>query len=655
MAANYLTTGQEVIIDNKQYQIDRYLDDEVQIIEVRTKRATQISRNQILKKISSGEMHFMDNGSRYIPENISNGKRKKIVAHIEFYPKDQQEMMKFRRVYIEGYFKRCSDKRSTEVIKNDLKVFWDVQWGSRPHPSTVARWIKRYVEANRDIRTLAPSHFMKGNRTKRYDQFITETCHLAIKRKYLTAERGSLSLVLTEVKDQIKRENLNRPDNLKLAMPSKSYLHSLIKELPDYDVHVARYGKSVADHKFRNAVNSAPVEGPLKRVEIDHTQLDIIVVHPISGIVLGRPWITLVIDVYSRCILGFNLSFDPPSHMTVARALKMALKPKVNLKECWPIVNGEWPMFGLMLDLIVDNGLEFHGESLEDVCFILGINISYCPRKKGWWKAVIERAIGTLNSDVTDGLAGRSFSSIDEKGDYQPQNKAILSIESLEQIIAKWIVDIYHETVHETLGQKPRSVWEKEVNLEDIPIVTNIHELDAIMGRVDTRVLTHKGVEINSLRYNSDELGALREKFGDIKNLTIKWDPEEMGHIHVLPADGSLIKVPVIPLYKDYASGISKYQHDHYREYGKKFLTEIEDDEQLFSAKAELQAFAQSESKKILNSKEKLKRLAVQSAKTKSKARQEEVKLAQMTKYIPETTTDMIPNFAAKKSNRGSV
>lgn len=563
--------------------------------------------------------------------------------------------MKIRRTYIEEYFKRCGDKRSIEVIRNDLKVFWDKEWGTKPHPSSVARWIKCYVEAGRDIRALAPSHFLKGNRFKRYDPFIIEACQLAIKKIYLKAERGSIDLTFREAKDLIKRENLLRPDNLKLSIPAKAMISSLVKALPAYDVYAARYGKSAADHKFRNAVHSAPVDAPLKRVEIDHTQLDIILVHPISGLVIGRPWITLVIDVYSRCILGFSISFDPPSHMTVARALKMALLPKVNIKDRWPIVNGEWPMFGLMFDLIVDNGLEFHGMSLENVCYILDINISYCPRKKGWWKAVIERSIGTLNRNVTDGMAGRTFSSIDEKGDYQPQNKAVLSIESLEQIIAKWIVDIYHETVHETIGRKPRSVWEQDVSLEDIPIITNIHELDAIMGRVDTRDLTTKGIEINNLRYNSDELGAFKDKFGDIKDITIKWDPEEMGYIHVLPADGSLIKVPVIPLYQDYAVGISKYQHDHYREYGKKYLTELDDDEQLFTAKAELQDFAQSESKKVINSKKKLKRLAAQSAKTKSKAQQEYVKSAQMTRYIPDTNTDIIPNFEAKISDRRSI
>jgi len=638
MAATYLIPGQEVTVDNKHYQIDRYLNDgELQLIEIRTKKAIQLSTTKVLKKIVNGEMQCIANGSRYVPEHIPDGKGKRVVALLEFYSKGQQHEMKVRRAFIESYFRRYGDVRSIKVIGRGLKELWDVQWGKTPSPSAVARWIKRYVEAGRDIRALCPSHFLKGNRTKRYDPFVIEACHTALRKVYLKPERGSIKLAHTEAANLILRENLMRPESAKLPIPAKAMLVSMVKALPAYDVHAARFGKSAADHKFRNAVHSAPVEGPLWRVEIDHTQLDIIVVHPISGVVLERPWITLIIDVYSRCILGFSLSFDPPSHMTVARALKMALLPKVDIKKRWPSVNGHWPMFGLMQDLVADNGLEFHGASLEDVCDILGINLSYCPRKKGWWKAVIERAIGTLNRNVTDGLPGRTFSSIDEKGDYQPHTKATLSIEALEEIIVKWIVDIYHEEVHETLGRRPRLVWEQEVNLEDIPIVTNTHELDAIMGIVEKRSLTHKGIEINSLRYNCDELGAFRQKAGDVKDIKVKWDPEEMGHIHVMPVDGSLIKVPVVEFYKDYAVGISNYQHEHYKAYGKKNLTELDNDEQLFAAKAELQNFAENEFQKI---------------KTRSRAQQEKPKQVQVDNVISEPIIESIPNFGARKSNR---
>ena len=474
---------------------------------------------------------------------------------------------------------------------------------------------------------------------------------MAIKKVYLKPERGSVQLTLTEAIRHIDYENQLRTQDSQLPWPTKTFITSLIKDLPAYDVFVARYGKSAAEHKFRNAVNSVNTNRPLERVEVDHTRLDLIVVDAVTGIVFDRPWLTLVVDHYSECILGFSLSFDSPSHMTVARALKMALQPKVAINKHWPSIKGEWPMFGLMQNLVVDNGLEFHGMSLEDACFMMGINISYCPRKKGWWKATVERTIGTLNRSVNDGLPGRTFSSIKEKADYKAEQKAILPLEVLEEMIAKWIVDIYHETVHETLGKKPSSVWREEMDLADIPMVTNFSELDAVLGIVDKRVLTHKGIEINNLFYNCQELGLVREKFGDIKDIKVKWDPEDLGHIYVLPPDGSMLKVSVIPLYADYAVGLSHYIHEFIKKFAKEHLNEKNNPLALHEAKAALQDLSQHGAHEVTKNKRRFekalrKQNIVKSVAVKTQESQP------ITVVVPLYETNNIPKFEVKKSNR---
>ena len=473
MSIAYLSHGQELSINNKSYQIERHIDKEIQLIEANSKRVIQMPYEKILSKLVCGEITLEAKGPRYIPEHLSTKKGERISAFLEFYPEELAKEMKIRRTFIESFLRRYGDIRSQKTIAIGLKELWNLTWGKLPHPATVARWIKRYIEAGRDIRALCKAHFLKGNRSQRFDDMVINFCQAAIKKVYLKPERGSIQLTLTEAIRHIDYENQLRPEDTQFTWPTKTFITSLVKDLPAYDVHAARYGKSAAEHKFRNAVNSVNTSRPLERVEVDHTRMDLIVVDPATGITLGRPWLTLVIDHYSKCILGFNLSFDSPSHMTVARALKMALKPKVNINNRWPSIKGEWPMFGMMQNLVVDNGLEFHGMSLEDACLMMGINISYCPRKKGWWKATVERAIGTLNRSVSDGLPGRTFSSIKEKADYKAEQKAILPLEVLEEMIAKWIVDIYHETVHESLGKKPSSVWKEKIDLADIPMVIN--------------------------------------------------------------------------------------------------------------------------------------------------------------------------------------
>lgn len=47
---------------------------------------------------------------------------------------------------------------------------------------------------------------------------------------------------------------------------------------------------------------------------MDHTRADFFVVVDVGGLrMLGRPWLTVLIDVHSRCVVGWVLSFEPPS------------------------------------------------------------------------------------------------------------------------------------------------------------------------------------------------------------------------------------------------------------------------------------------------------------------------------------------------------
>ena len=62
----------------------------------------------------------------------------------------------------------------------------------------------------------------------------------------------------------------------------------------------------------------------------------------------------MVLDVFTRCILGFYLCYEPPSHASVAAALKHAIMPK----EMHAGIHGHWPMHGIPSLMVVDNGLE---------------------------------------------------------------------------------------------------------------------------------------------------------------------------------------------------------------------------------------------------------------------------------------------------------
>jgi putative transposase len=312
--------------------------------------------------------------------------------------------------------------------------------------------------------------------------------------------------------------------------------------------------------KFRSVLGHRVTDAPLERAEIDHTPLDLMVVDDDTCLPLGRPYLTACIDDFTRCILGIFVSFEPPSYLTVARCLKDSFLPKLRLGEFYPEVRGAWDAHGVMRELVVDNGAEFHSNSLELACFTLGIEIHYAPRKTGWFKAKIERFLGSANRGVAHGNPGTTFSNVLEKEDYDPSKHAIIRLSALQQMLRVWIVDYYHQKPHRGLGVSPSAKWASSINPDDILVPDDPARLDAILGRVETRVLSHKGIELDWLQYNSPDLAELRKRFGDRLDVEIRVDDADIGKIFVLSPDKKTI-FEANCLSHEYANGLSRWQH----------------------------------------------------------------------------------------------
>lgn len=224
-----------------------------------------------------------------------------------------------------------------------------------------------------------------------------------------------------------------------------------------------------------------------------------------------------------------------------------------------------------MYELAMDNGPEFHSRSLEEVCYRLGIEIHYGPRMTPWFKGKIERVQGTLNREVAHGNPGTTFSNIFERGDYDPAKHAVIRLSVLRKIIVMWIVDVYHQRPHRTLHVPPDEMWGKCVKTEDIRVPDDPKLLDAVMGRREERTLTHKGIELEGLFYNSQDLIHLRRQYGEKFKVEISIDDGDIGNIVVFsPNESDYFVVPALK--GDYAKGLSRWQHKICQRYAAKHL-----------------------------------------------------------------------------------
>jgi len=141
-----------------------------------------------------------------------------------------------------------------------------------------------------------------------------------------------------------------------LNAPSYKVIQARIASFDIKEVTRTRLGRRTARDRFQHISDNGPRPvRPLDLVQIDHTLVDVIVVDELDRQPIGRPWLTRVIDVATRMIAGYYVSFDHPSSTSVALAIDHAVLPKASYLQALGI-DTEWPVQGLPQTIHLDMG-----------------------------------------------------------------------------------------------------------------------------------------------------------------------------------------------------------------------------------------------------------------------------------------------------------
>ena len=249
---------------------------------------------------------------------------------------------------------------------------------------------------------------------------------LAIDQLYLTQQKLTGAAVFRHVRQEC-RESGVKP-------PSINAVRRRLAARPAGEVVRAREGAAAARQRFRAVPGSFKTAWPLDVLQIDHTPVDLILVDEAVRRPIGRPWLTLAMDVDTRLVAGFLISLDPPCATSVALALAHAVLPK----EGWLAARGfrlPWPAAGLPRAVHVDNAKEFHALALDRGCRQYGIQLDYRPVRTPRYGGHIERLMGTLMRRIHE-LPGTTLANIRDKGDTDPEAAASLSLGELEMVFA---------------------------------------------------------------------------------------------------------------------------------------------------------------------------------------------------------------------------
>lgn len=320
---------------------------------------------------------------------------------------------------------------------NEHREVMEVSKESGKSPATIYRWLQTFRESG------LVSSLLRSHRSDKGSGRLTENAEALIKHVienvYLVEERPKVTQLYQAVEAAFKEQEVKAPHI--------NTIHRRVREIDERERTRRRLGPRAVKNLHSPLRGKFPAtSAPNSVVQIDHTPVDVILVDEQHRLPIGRPYLTMSIDVHTRMISGFCLSLDPPSAVSAALCISHAVRKK----EEWLArrdIDAEWPIYGLMQKIHVDNAKEFVGRALSRGCDEYGISLEWRPKGQPNYGPHIERAFRTFMSE-THALKGTTFSNVKEKLDYDSEGRACLTLAELELWFTLYIVYVYHNNKH---------------------------------------------------------------------------------------------------------------------------------------------------------------------------------------------------------------
>jgi len=383
---------------------------------------------------------------------------------------------------------------------------------------SIRRWIKAYRWASDrhgwGILGLVSKPTNIGNRTRRFSKEVCDAMSHILENVYKTPKCKTQFLAYGALANLCKEKSL--------TAPSMRAFYDFVKAQDPKKLAEARVGSRVA-YQLDWAVlaSNTPPHGewPFHICHIDHTELDIELKSSVTGNSLGRPWLTILIDAYSRRILAFVLWFDPPSYRTCMAIIDRCVRK-----------HGRMPN-----TVMVDHGKEF--ESLYFVQLIEGFDgkIKQRPPAKARFGSICERMFGTTNTQFVHNLQGNTEIMKNVRQvtkEFNPKNSAAWTLESLTVALREYFYEVYDTTDHSALHMSPREAFERGLDrmglstCRPIPYNDTFRILSLPAPRNATVQLNRRsGLRVNRLDYWSK---ALQDPRLERKPIEVRYDPDDI-------------------------------------------------------------------------------------------------------------------------------
>jgi len=302
------------------------------------------------------------------------------------------------------------------------------------------------------------------------------------------------------------------------APPSYSLVYQIVRGIPDALMTLAQDGTKAYSQTF-DLVHRREADGPNAIWQADHCLLDILLVR--EGEPPAKPWLTIVLDDYSRAVAGYFLTFDAPSALNTSLALRQAI---------WRKENPHWHICGIPDVLYTDNGSDFTSLHQEQVAADLKIRLVFSlpghPRGRGR----IERFFQTVQEMFLCELPGYSPEGGAMRG------KPTLTLRDLSECFGRFLYETYHVRVQNETGTTPNDRWEANGFLPRM--ADSLEQLDLLLITVvRSRKVHPDGIHFLGMRYIDPNLAAY---VGE--SVILRYDPRDVAEVRVFQQDRFLCR-----------------------------------------------------------------------------------------------------------------
>lgn len=491
-------------------------------------RATdgEVSRDEVYALIAAGDI-FVDLQSVLLPEpeKVSLWLEKSLrldgeqAGSLTAYPHSSEEINApeiQHRLLLASEADLAEATRRFHIVSRRLR-------GER-HDTVSCRTLRRWIAAYRAAQIELGSGYLgllpkpnHGNLSNKLPKQARSLMMEFIGKDYETLKQKTMYATWSALKLACDREQIRAPSYKTFTL---AVHHRAVAE----QVQKRRGHRAAYPHQpfYWELEQGTPRHGdrPFEISHIDHTQADVWAVCSQTGHILGRPWISLLTDAFSRRILAVHLTFDPPSYRSCMMILRECVRRHYRLPQI----------------LVVDGGKEFESIYFETLLARCEVTKKTRPPAKARFGSTCERIFGTANHQFLHNLQGNTqvvqrTRQITKSVD--PRNHAAWPLKELHRRLCEYAYEIYDTIHHPALGQSPREAFSAAIDQTGTRLHRQInYDRDFLILTLPTtrkgtaKITAGRGMKVNNIYYWSEHF---RNPTWETRQVPIRYDPFDVG------------------------------------------------------------------------------------------------------------------------------